>query len=71
MTPSRSERFVRIPDQEFEANLTRAVEEGAKRARRRVPRGQGGCVRHSRSALLGRLHPVGAPHRDADRRSHD
>ncbi|WP_051520500.1 DUF6127 family protein [Aquamicrobium defluvii] len=32
MTPPRSEGFVRIPDAEFEAILTRAAEEGAKRA---------------------------------------
>ena len=32
MTPPRSEGFVRMPDAEFEAILTRAAEEGAKRA---------------------------------------
>ncbi|MBB5223411.1 hypothetical protein HNP73_003358 [Amaricoccus macauensis] len=32
MTPPRSEGFVRIPDAEFEAILTRAAEEGAKRS---------------------------------------
>lgn len=32
MTPPRSEDFVRLPDAEFEAILTRAAEEGAKRA---------------------------------------
>ncbi|MCB8840096.1 DUF6127 family protein [Aurantimonas sp. VKM B-3413] len=32
MTPRRSEGFVRMPDAEFEAILTRAAEEGAKRA---------------------------------------
>jgi hypothetical protein len=32
MTPPRSESFVRMPDAEFEAILTRAAEEGAKRA---------------------------------------
>ena len=32
MNPPRSEGFVRMPDAEFEAILTRAAEEGAKRA---------------------------------------
>lgn len=32
MNPPRSESFVRMPDAEFEAILTRAAEEGAKRA---------------------------------------
>ena len=32
MTPPRSEGYVRMPDAEFEAILTRAAEEGAKRA---------------------------------------
>ncbi|WEF25439.1 DUF6127 family protein [Paracoccus sp. S3-43] len=32
MTPPRSDGFVRMPDAEFEAILTRAAEEGAKRA---------------------------------------
>ncbi len=32
MTPPRSEGFVRMPDAEFEAILTRAAEKGAKRA---------------------------------------
>lgn len=32
MTPPRSQGFVRMPDAEFEAILTRAAEEGAKRA---------------------------------------
>lgn len=32
MTPPRFEGFVRMPDAEFEAILTRAAEEGAKRA---------------------------------------
>ena len=32
MTPPRSEDFVRMPDAEFEAILTRAAEQGAKRA---------------------------------------
>ena len=33
MTPPRSDQgFVRMPDAEFEAMLTRAAEEGAKRA---------------------------------------
>jgi aminobenzoyl-glutamate utilization protein A len=32
MTPPRSEGFVHMPDVEFEASLTRAAEEGAKRA---------------------------------------
>jgi len=33
MTPRRSDQtFVRMPDAEFEAILTRAAEEGAKRA---------------------------------------
>ena len=32
MTPPRSEGFVRMPNAEFEAILTRAAEEGAKRA---------------------------------------
>ena len=33
MTPPRPEGFVRIPDAEFEAILTRAAVDGAKRAR--------------------------------------
>lgn len=32
MTPPRSDGFVRIPDAEFEAILTRAAEEGARKA---------------------------------------
>ena len=32
MTPPRSEGFVRMPDAEFEAMLSRAAEKGAKRA---------------------------------------
>jgi hypothetical protein len=32
MNPPRSEGFARMPDAEFEAILTRAAEEGAKRA---------------------------------------
>ncbi|UYQ73475.1 DUF6127 family protein [Pelagibacterium flavum] len=32
MNPPRSEGYVRMPDAEFEAILTRAAEEGAKRA---------------------------------------
>jgi hypothetical protein len=32
MAPRRSEGFVRMPDAEFEAILTRVAEEGAKRA---------------------------------------
>ena len=32
MNPPRSDGFVRMPDAEFEAILTRAAEEGAKRA---------------------------------------
>ncbi len=31
MTPHKSEGYVRMPDAEFEAILTRAAEEGAKR----------------------------------------
>ena len=39
MNPPRSEGFVRMPDAEFEAILTRAAEEGAKRALARSQKG--------------------------------
>jgi hypothetical protein len=73
MTPPRSDQgFVRMPDAEFEAILTRAAEEGAKRALADVgPRRRRGRARHPRPALLARLHPAGASHRHADRRLHD
>ena len=67
MTPPRSEGFVRMPDAEFEAILTRAAEKGAKRALADVGVDGDEAARFPRSALAARLHPVGAPDGHADR----